>query len=779
LLQISSKIGGVATEDTLASEGRLSEYEPLIITTKNWLFNINRRYIDNYYVRHPKRMKRKTLFNQGWLFVAEELPLNAPDELFINITLPHTNQTFPHNNVEHQAYEFISTYRKRFDYNHNQSEKLIFLDFDGVMLACKVYLNGKFLYEHLGGFTSFSVDITSVLQPGENLLTVYVDSRERKDIPPFGHLVDYLTFGGIYRDVYLRTVHQTHIQDLFVQTSRIFDSPGVICDVTLSNIDTNLSLDANLYDPIGKIIASTQTNLDGYPPRVIFSSLPEINLWSLEGPNLYTIEISVFNDNVLLDTDSVRFGFRTCEFKPDGGFYLNGERIKLFGLNRHQTYPYIGAAAPARLQKRDAEILKFELGCNIVRTSHYPQSPHFLNRCDEIGLLVFEEIPGWQHIGDEDWQNISLNELETMIKRDRNHPSIILWGVRINESLDDDAFYTKTNALAHQLDSNRQTGGVRFFMGSSFLEDVYTYNDFSNSVQEPQEQPHLITEFAGHMFPTKIFDHEERLIEHALLHAKIQDLQMGNPKIAGAIGWCAFDYATHIEFGSGDRICYHGVMDVYRNPKWAAYFYQSQQDPSCQIILQAATHWTMGDRSAGGNDPLTVFSNCDQVEVIIGDHSLGKFNPDRDNYPHLNHPPFTIPIALRYTAWGQSEFHDLHLVGFIEGEPVKEQWIASNKLPTRLELVADTEVLIADGSDMTRLTCKVTDRFGNPLPYAFKIVRFELIGPAELIGENPLVLVGGAAGVYIKAQHQAGEVLIRAKTDQLPDASMELKIIQL
>jgi beta-galactosidase len=723
-------------------------------------------------------MKRKTLFNQGWLFIAEELPLDAPDDQFIKVTLPHTNQTFPHNNVDHLAYELISTYRKRFDYNHNDPEKLVFLDFDGVMLACKVYLNGKFLYEHLGGFTPFSVDITSALIPGENLLTIFVDSRERKDIPPFGHRVDYLVFGGIYRDVYLRTVHQAHIQDLFVQTRRIFDRPEVVCDVTLSINEPNLSLTANLIDPNGITITSTKTILDGHPPRVNFLSLPEINLWSLEGPNLYKVEVSLFKDNILLDTDSARFGFRTCEFKQDGGFYLNGEKIKLFGLNRHQTYPYIGAAAPARLQRRDAEILKFELGCNIVRTSHYPQSPHFLNRCDEIGLLVFEELPGWQHIGDDEWQNISLNELETMIIRDRNHPSIILWGVRINESLDNDAFYTKTNALAHQLDPTRQTGGVRFFQGSSFLEDVYTFNDFSNTVLEPKEQPYLITEFAGHMFPTKIFDHEERLIEHALLHAKIQNLQMGNPKIAGAIGWCAFDYATHIEFGSGDRICYHGVMDIFRNPKWAAYFYQSQQDPSRHIILQAATHWTMGDRSAGGNDPLTVFSNCDQVEVIIGDNSLGKFNPDRENYPHLSYPPFTIPIELRYTAWGQSEFHDLHLVGFIDGKPVKEQWIASNKLPTRLELAADSELLIADGIDMTRLTCKIPDQYGNPLPYTFKVVQFVVEGPAEFIGENPVPLIGGNAGIYIKAQHQAGEVSIHAKTDQLHDASVKLKIIE-
>src|SRR6185295_7211512 len=128
------------------------------------------------------------------------------------------------------------------------------------------------------------------------------------------------------------------------------------------------------------------------------------------------------------DYFNVRFGFREARFREDG-FYLNGQRVQLRGLNRHQNYPYIGCAAPERLQRKDADIIKYELGCNIVRTSHYPQSTHFLNRCDEIGLLVFEEIPGWQHIGDKDWQALSLRDVQAMIERDRNHPSIIMWGV--------------------------------------------------------------------------------------------------------------------------------------------------------------------------------------------------------------------------------------------------------------------------------------------------------------------------------------------------------------
>ena len=198
---------------------------------------------------------------------------------------------------------------------------------------------------------------------------------------------------------------------------------------------------------------------------------------------------------------------------------VNDKLIKIRGANRHQSYPYVGYAMPKRAQYEDAELIK-ELGFNAVRTSHYPQSPDFLDKCDELGLLVFEEIPGWQNVGDESWQAIAVENVKDMIIRDKNHPSIILWGVRINESGDYHDFYTKTNEIAHELDPYRQTGGVRCFPHSELLEDVYTYNDFVNTGGDTylrnkcdvtaSSKPYLVTEYGGHMFPTKSFDNETR-----------------------------------------------------------------------------------------------------------------------------------------------------------------------------------------------------------------------------------------------------------------------------
>ncbi len=715
-------------------------------------------------------------FNQHWLFRPEQVEQDEPDDGFEVVTLPHTNKSFTQRFVDSRDYQFISTYRKRFSVDeHLLPGQRTFIDFDGAMLVSSVVLNGTLLGVHKGGYTPFSFEMTDHVRPGENVLTVHVDATENENIPPYGKPVDFLTFGGLYRDVFLRMVDRCHITNAFVRSTHVLTRPGLECDVQLAQWTPGLSIEGILEDAQGRTIARQIQDVGASSFTVVFPKLDPVVLWSLENPALYQLVLVLSLNGTPVDRESLRFGFRSAEFCSDGRFLLNGEPLKLFGLNRHQTYPYIGAAAPARLQQLDADILKYELGCNIVRTSHYGQSPHFLNRCDEIGLLVLEEIAGWQHIGDETWQSLAVQDLRAMILRDRNHPSIILWGVRINESPDHDDLYLQTNALAHQLDPTRPTGGVRNFIESTFLEDVFTLNDFPDGIQSPRVRPHLITEFGGHMFPTKTWDHEERRVEQALLHARKHNLQIGHPDVAGAIGWCAFDYHTHKEFGSGDRICYHGVMDIYRLPKMAAFFYRSQKSPADEVVLYAATNWTMGDRSGGGNHPLVIFSNCEEIEVLIGEQSQGHFKPDSAQYPHLVHPPFVVRWPEPYNPW-RTEFCDLTVHGFINGRAVAEHKIAADHVPECLDLRAHTTRLRANGADMARISVQIVDRYGNVLPYQMRIVEFSLAGDAELIGENPLPLLGGQGACYVKSGHTAGEVVVNARTAGLAAVSMTLQI---
>jgi beta-galactosidase len=704
-------------------------------------------------------------FNHDWLYYADDVGHHTPDSAFEQVILPHTNKVMPLANFDTNAYCFISTYRKRFTLPQAPNGRRVYLDFDGAMIAAIVRINDHEFAEHRGGYVPFSYDITDYLQDGENVLEVRLDSTERKDIPPFGYTVDYLTFGGIYREVNLRYVAPAHIRHIFAHAADALTAPKLIVQATMTNPAPNA-----VSTPLTLQIAELdvhETQQITIPPQgehtfLFVVDLPRTTqLWSLEHPKLYTLSVATDADTV-----TERFGVREAQF-AEGTFMLNGQRLKLRGVNRHQTYPYIGAAAAARLQRHDAEILKYELGVNIVRTSHYPQSRHFLDRCDELGVLVFEEIPGWQHIGDADWQNLALRDVQVMIQRDRNHPSIILWGVRINESADHHDFYTRTNMLARQLDPTRATTGVRNFLTSEFLEDVFSFNDFSNTVQSPTQQPHLVSEYSGHMFPTKPFDQEERRVEHALRHARIQNLAGGRRDVLGAIAWCMFDYNTHRELGSGNRICYHGVMDMFRLPKYAAHFYASQQAPAQRVVLQAATGWTMGDRNADGVDPLVVFSNCQAVDLWFGERYHGRFYPDRNQYPYLPHPPFTIPALTEPTLWGDN-FNDLRIVGYINGQAVAEQRMQAGAIPQQLIVEAAHPQLHADGQDMTRIRFAIADKYGNPLPYANVVLSFTLEGEAAadavLYGDNPFALIGGQAALYLRAGTRAGQITVRAQT---------------
>jgi beta-galactosidase len=216
-------------------------------------------------------------------------------------------------------------------------------------------------------------------------------------------------------------------------------------------------------------------------------------------------------------------------------------------------------------------------------------------------------------------------------------------------------------------------------------------------------------------------------------------------------------------------------MDLYRLPKMAAYFYRSQKAPSDEIVLQAATNWTMGDRSGGGNNPLTVFSNCEEIEVFIGDEAQGRFQPDVKHYSHLPYPPFTVRWPEPYNPWGTA-FQDLTVRGYVGGTAVAEHKIDSAHIPYELRLTVSSNQLKADGADMARAAMQVVDKYGNVLPYQMRAVQLILEGDAELIGENPLVLLGGQGACYIKSLYMAGTVTVHAYTDGLPAAVCTINI---
>ena len=751
-----------------------------------------------------------------------------------SVRLPHTVAQLPLHYADHNAYQMICGYRKTLPVGEELRGKRLFLQFDGAAHIATVYVNGVQVGHHRTGYTAFRVEITDVVTYGaDNQICVKLDTTENPEVPPFGFVIDYLTYGGLYREAWLDIREASFVEDVFVTTPDLHTA-----NVTLTTENaTGCVAEIEILDANGMVAARCA----GMPNGMTTLHVPAAKSWSLEKPRLYTCRVTLYQDGREVDAQEVKFGFRTAEFKADG-FYLNGNKTFLRGLNRHQCWPYMGYAAPESLQREDARILKEELGCVVVRTSHYPQSQHFIDECDRLGLLVFTEIPGWQHIGNEAWKDQTVENVREMVMQYRNHPSIILWGVRINESLDDDALYLSTNALAHELDPSRATGGVRYLEKSSFLEDVYTFNDFSHKGDNPGVRPKknvtpdkskalLITEHNGHMFPTKPYDNWPRRQEHAMRHARVQNAAMASGEHAGCIGWCMFDYVTHKDCGSGDRVCYHGVLDTFRNPKLAAAVYASQGG---NVTLEVSSAMDVGDYNGGQLPDFYVFSNADEVRLYKNGTFVTKLQ--RLDWLGLENPPFlvndTIGDLLRsqegfpeekaellrkcllaarkkglagmavkdklmmaaamvkygvkmedavalygkyVNNWGD-EATEWRFDGLKNGEVVASVIRRPN---TKLHLdvkVSHTELREGNTYDMAAVRIRILDEFGNLVPYAQLPVKLCLTGAAELVGPDVVTAEGGMCGTYVRTIGQPGKAVLTVTTDQTEPVMVEFTV---
>lgn len=743
-------------------------------------------------------MRKRIYLNDGWKFseVYEEgMCYPAYDESqMTNVRLPHTCKELPFHYFDEEMYQMVSGYRKGLQAPEDWAGRRVILTFEGVAHECEVFINGKKAYEHHCGYTAFSVDISDMLNYGvKNLLTVRVDSRENLNIPPFGFVIDYMTYGGIYRDVYVEVLNQNSLEDVFIKP-RV--KIGQDIDIWIESEVTVHRMDSIVFGVESGVLLRQWIRKKGeseyqllgekevkQEKEILKFSGFQAELWDVESPVLYEVRTELIKDGEMQDALVVTTGFRKAEFRSDG-FYLNGRKFKIRGLNRHQSYPYVGYAMPASIQRLDADILKNELGLNGVRTSHYPQSHDFLNRCDELGLLVFTEIPGWQHIGDEEWKAQAVENVRDMVLQYRNHSSIILWGVRINESKDDDSFYEQTNKDAHELDDTRPTGGVRAIRKSSLLEDVYTYNDFIHDgktrgcetkveITSDMSKPYLISEYNGHMYPAKAYDCENKRAEHAVRHANVLDAVAGQADIAGSFGWCMADYNTHKDFGSGDRICYHGVLDMFRNPKQAAAVYASQQEKN--PVLEISSSMDIGEHPASNWGNVYIFTNADSVRMYKNNRFIHEYKSSDSNWRHLAHGPILINDFIGDWDWGgasnQFRFEAIknkEIVKTVIKEPMKQ---------VSLRVWADHYALKEErGYDVAAVRIQAVDENGNVLNFYNEPVRFEIEGEGSLIGPGVIALQGGMGGTYVKSEGIPGEILLKIHSGQAETLCVEFTV---
>ncbi len=754
-------------------------------------------------------MLERVYFNFDWDFNGE----------LVNI--PHTVCEIPYNYVNENDYQMISEYKKDIFIDNNYLGKNLFLTFEGVAHKSEVYINNKLVITNNCGYNTFKVNIKDYVNYNENNnIKVIVNSKEDLNIPPFGNVIDYLTYGGIYRDVYLDIFDDVYVDNLFIKPIYKDSKWSIDLDIKLNKL-SNYKIE--ILDSNNVIINKeiTPNNIH----EIINISFDNPKLWDIDNPYLYKIRIIIGED-----ISEYEFGLRKVEFKKDG-FYLNNKKVKILGLNRHQAYPYVGYAMPRSMQELDAKILKNELHVNAVRTSHYMQSHHFISMCDKLGLLVFTEAPGWQYLGDDSWKNIHLDNVKNMIIEYRNHPSIIMWGVRINESVDCHDLYKKCNDLAHLLDDTRPTGGVRCYANGEELEDVYTYNDFCDPNMErglslkknicSKGIPYLVSEFNGHMYPTKMFDKEVLRVNQALRICKGMNEFYGDDEITGFFVWCMADYNTHKDFGSGDRICYHGVLDMFRNPKIASYIYSSQDS---KPYFNLSSHLNIGDYDASTIDKIYAFTNADIVKLYRNGELIKVYDNSNRVYKNIPNSPILIDdfvgnllevkegyskkasdmmksvlyATLKYGNkmpfkykwmylklmlfnhvnyqkgyelygkyignWGSKEI--VYTFDAIKDDKLFKTVNLSKVTDKHLDINVSNNELIEDNSyDVSLVRIRALDQNDNILEYYNDGFTVSSEGVIEIIGPTVLSFKGGYSGVYVKSTSKKGKGVLNINTN--------------
>jgi beta-galactosidase len=659
-----------------------------------------------------------------------------------------------------------------------------------------VVLNGTTVGSHIGGYLPWTTELTGRLKKGGNVLAVIVDGRWL-DVPPDAKpagpgTMDYLQPGGIYRDVTLHVVPEVCLADVFVRPENVLSDGravkiGATIDAAVIPDGQTVTVTAALLDGARQLATATtthqirKTGTDAV--QLTIARLGGVDYWSPEHPKLYTVETTLTypgNEHTIRTAT----GFREAVFREDG-FYLNGSRYKIFGVNRHQMFPYLGMAAPARLQKRDAEILKNELNCNMVRCSHYPPSPHFLDACDELGIMVFAEPPGWGYIGDAAFQRLVLANVRDMVVRDRNHPSVVVWGTRLDETKNYPSLYARAREIARQHDGSRQTAGaVAFRSLTGWAEDVYSYDDYRQIGGNPElfpplpRVPYLVSESVGALDPTyRWLDPPAVLAHQAHAHALVHDQARSSPRYAGLLAWAGFDYYSYTSPGDikGARIKNWntlrtpGVVDTFRVPKPGAAIYQAQVSPAKRPVIVPVFCYDAAAAPYGPGPDSMFATNCDRLEIYAGGIRLTTAYPDARRFRHLAYPPAFADLTLDDGTWPE-----LRVDGYVGSALSITLRMSADASRDRLLLTADDTSITGNGSDATRITFRATDAYGNQRWKAAGDVTLSLTGPGTLVGSNPFPFgsYGGVGGAFVRSiPGKTGRVTVTARHATLGSAA--------
>jgi beta-galactosidase len=742
----------------------------------------------------PGVARRVTRLDDGWRFLRDD-PSGAADPRLDDgewepAVLPHTARiealvTGPHGSPDAQ-WQGVCWYRRRLRLDGSGGEHVL-LRFDGAMNVADVWLDGERVGGHQGGYLPFVIDLSERVRPArDHLLAVRLDNRDDPITgpKPLAQL-DFNLYHGLYRSVWLIHRPRLHITDALVAdrpaTGGVFvtyprvsrESATVRVQTHVCNGDAtprDFRVRATLRGPGGAVVAWATSAAATLPPGADTAVRQDLEvtapaLWSPAGPQLHTLTCEVVTDAGTVDRETVRIGIRRIAVSRDG-FAINGERLFLRGTNRHQEHPYIGYALSDAAQYRDARRIK-EAGFDYVRLSHYPHAPAFMDACDELGLVVMTCIPGWQFFNpDPAFVALQYRNCRDLVRRDRNHPCVVLWEVSLNESGMPPEFVARTHAIAHE----EYPGDQCFTAGWMRGYDVYIRARQHGGCRGEEAEPCLVSEYGDWEYYAMNaglaqdawadltlaesnsrqlrWQGERALLQQATNFEEAHNDNRGSSAIGDGL-WVMYDYNR----GYAPDLESSGCMDIFRLPKFSYHFFRSQRPAARGPMVFIASHWT----AASATD-VRVFSNCDEVALHLDGVLLERRGADRDAMTaHLAHPPFTFRL-------GRFRPGTLEAVGYLAGRPAARHAVRTPGAIERLTLAVDLSGRRPDPERRDQIFCHAAlrDAHDTIVPDAWENVAFGVTGGVRLVGANPYATDAGIASILLRTEPGARAAAVHA-----------------
>ncbi|MDB4583813.1 DUF4982 domain-containing protein [Draconibacterium sp.] len=721
-----------------------------------------------------KNSRKSFDFNKNWLFEQDDWIgfyhgswMNWDESNWIPVITPHSFNADDTFDQERGYYRGFGWYRKHFSIPESEKGRILKIYFGAIGNESEIWVNEKFMGKFSTGYTPIEIDITNVVNwSTENVIAIRVNNLHNDEIPPGRWRMDYNVYGGIYREVNMISLSPVH----FNETDHVITTPKVSAEHAEVAISTSIRNSTNENKKLTincKISDGTNERLtvskdytvpanQSIPIKNILAEINNIERWSPETPKLYTVLVSLKENDQTIDQLETKIGFRTFRFDAEKGFFLNGKALKLKGLNRHQCYPGLANAVPDRLQIEDVVLLK-KLGANYVRCAHYPQHVTFLNACDSLGLLVYEEVASWQHIGGDEFMKHMDNMMEGMIRRDRNHASIISWGM-MNEGHSYKMF-KKMYRTAKELDHTRPVSYAENHIdqgtieGTIFQPDVlglnYNLDKYDEFHKNYPDIPIINTECTN-ADKTRMGELKSQI--DATLRIK-EDLDFIDERqfIAGACIWGFHDYGT--EYKPVWPIQTSGVVDEYRNLKEAAYYLKARwtEEP----FIHISGHWNYEGKE-GELQEVYVWNNCDKVELFLNGDKL------------KNEDGCLWKVA--YQAGELKAFGK-------KGKEKVEHVIQTSGKAQKVQCSSNSTSIIADVFDAVLVKAQIVDEEGNSVHINNKTTIFEIIGSGRLVGiggKTEVETAAGLANILVRSTGEKGDITITAKADGLESGKIVL-----